>query len=681
MSVKDFTANVISKTPIVPDGNFKNSKASGVWDINEALDLIKGGNWPNAANVNPSAFVDGLFQTHLWSGTGSDQTITNNIDLSGEGGLVWLKNRTNANNHWLLDSARNSFQDRLQSSTTNAKSTNTGAYIAPSSTGFVTKGNDGNINESGYDYVSWTFRKQPKFFDVVTYTGNGTRGRTVSHNLGSTPGMIIIKQTSGSEAWAVYHRSIGATKHLRLNTEDGKFDDLTVFADTEPTSSVFSVGEDAKVNSNNSTYVAYVFAHNDDDGGFGEPGNQDIIKCDTYTGNGNATGPVINLGFEPQFLMIKNSSAEASWTILDTMRGFDWNVNYDPFLRPNLSNVEAAAFDCANPLATGFQLKATSVMFNTNSDTFIYMAIRRGGMQTPTAASDVFHVVDSGASNAAVANTGFPVDMAINTQTNSENHRYVITRLLDKTYLRTNLANAEAAAANTDWFDSNTSLDTVTNWWAGNAQVVNFSWARARGYFDVVAYTGDGASSRSVSHNLSVVPEMMWVKSRSEAKGWIVYHKDLGATKYLLIQETDAAATQTIYWNDTDPTSSVFNLGNTHRVNDSGGETYVAYLFATVANVSKVGSFTQSGATNVACGFTGDTPSFILLKRTDDTGDWLTFDSARGIVAGNDPYIELNDLTVEVTNADIVDPYSGGFATTSSLTDGDYIFYAIASTA
>mgnify|MGYP003670843298 FL=1 len=104
----------------------------------------------------------------------------------------------------------------------------------------------------------------------------------------------------------------------------------------------------------------------------------------------------------------------------------------------------------------------------------------------------------------------------------------------------------------------------------------------------------------------------------------------------------------------------------------------VIYLFATAAGVSKVGSFTQNGATNVACGFTGSTPSFILLKRTDSSGGWYAFDSSRGIVAGNDKSVFLDDTAAEVTNADIVDPYSGGFATTSSLTDGDYIFYAIA---
>ena len=167
---------------------------------------------------------------------------------------------------------------------------------------------------------------------------------------------------------------------------------------------------------------------------------------------------------------------------------------------------------------------------------------------------------------------------------------------------------------------------------------------------------------------------MIWAKRRNNNGDWCVYHAGAGNDKGCKLNETDAFGSED-YWNSTDPTASVFTLGG--GVNDSSVP-YISYLFATAAGVSKVGSFTQSGATNVDCGFTGDTPSFILLKRTDSTGDWLTFDSARGIVAGNDPSLDLNNADAEVTNADVVDPYSGGFATTSTLTNGDYIFYAIA---
>ena len=163
----------------------------------------------------------------------------------------------------------------------------------------------------------------------------------------------------------------------------------------------------------------------------------------------------------------------------------------------------------------------------------------------------------------------------------------------------------------------------------------------------------------------------------------MVYHKQTANTGYLKLDANSALITsdpQDKFGNNTvgvSPTASVFTVAGDYQVNYDG-DTYIAYLFATVAGVSKVGSFTQSGATNVACGFTGDTPSFILLKRTDASGNWYLFDATRGIVAGNDKSVYLDTTDAEVTNADVVDPYSGGFATTSSLANGDYIFYAIA---
>ena len=103
MTTRDFTANVISASKVVPDGNFKDSKASGIWDINEALDLIKGGNWPNAANINPSAFVSALFSIDLWTGNDTERTITTGLDMSTNGGLVWLKNRDASASHHLFN--------------------------------------------------------------------------------------------------------------------------------------------------------------------------------------------------------------------------------------------------------------------------------------------------------------------------------------------------------------------------------------------------------------------------------------------------------------------------------------------------------------------------------------------------------------------------------------------------
>ena len=691
MSTKDFTANVISASKVVPDGNFKDSKASGIWDINEALDLIKGGNWPNVANVNPSAFVDALFQTHVYDGTGSAQTITNGIDLSSKGGLVWLKSRVGSYNHWLFDTERGAGASLKTNDSDAQNSSLPNSLSSFNSNGFSVVSING-VNNSGEEVVSWTWRKQPKFFDIVTWTGNGTENRAISHNLGSVPGMIIVKGYSLDEDWNVYHRSLGNAKYIQLNGASAAVDVDTgagganLWFSTDPTSSVFTIDEHARVNANGESYIAYLFAHNDDDGGFGEPGDQDIIKCGGYTAD-NA-GTEISLGFEPQFIMIKKYNADESWYVYDNMRGVvtGGDDSQDKKLRWNSSGAEAAV---PAPIIAfspnGFITESEDNEINGSNGTYMYMAIRRGGMKTPTAASDVFDVdVNTQAINSSNAppRTPFVTDMGIYRDRNSDGASTpIFARLQGIGYLQTNSKDTEG--------NGKTTWDEMDGWgisaasWESSANYIFYNWKRARGYFDVATYTGTGSAGLTVNHNLGVVPEMMWVKSRSHGGNfydWGVYHKDLGNTKYLFLNTTAAAGTNDEYWNDTSPTSSVFSLGGPSTRTNESGKTYIAHLFATVANVSKVGSFTQSGATNVACGFTGDTPSFILLKRTDATGDWLHYDSARGIVAGNDKSLDLNNTDVEVT-ADIVDPYSGGFATTSSLANGDYIFYAIASIA
>ena len=277
MSTKDFTANVISATKVVPDGNFKDSKASGIWDINEALDLIKGGNWPNAANINPAAFVDALFQTHLYTGNSSTRTITNDIDLSGKGGLVWIKDRDSGDNaHLLYDTERGAY-NALKSSSTAINQTRSTGLTGFTSSGF-TLGSLGAENGSSNDKVSWTWRKQPKFFDIVTYTGDGNADRQIDHNLGSTPGMMIVKKYAGSTTrWAVYHRSLGTGKFLNLDDTASTVTQNDHWQ-TAPNATQFTVETNGNVNNSGDSYVAYLFAHNDDDGGFGEPGVENRLR-------------------------------------------------------------------------------------------------------------------------------------------------------------------------------------------------------------------------------------------------------------------------------------------------------------------------------------------------------------------------------------------------------------------
>ena len=612
--------------------------------------------------------VEDVFSTYLYKGTGADQTITNGIDLAGEGGLVWVKGRsgTAGSSAWGGDIGHNLFdstapQKPLNSALNNARTNFGAAGVNFTGTGFTVGYNGYNdLNYSSFPYVSWSFRKAEKFFDIVTYTGDGTTNRQISHNLGSAPGCIIVKRTNALKDWAVYHRSTGNTHYAALNTSETFYDWHTWWQDTDPTSTNFTVGNSAFVNANGDTYVAYIFAHNDGDGDFGPDGNADIIKCGSVSYNAGAT---VDLGFEPQWVLIKPSSSAGNWILNDVMRGMP-SGSSGPRLDADTSGGELANATVVYPTSTGFTMPA----FLYNPTDLIYIAIRRP-TAVPESATDVF-----GISYAQDENTvPFPVDFML-TKVYGGGYTYARDRLRGGTkYLLTSTTHADLSGTDIG-FDDMTGTG-LTGW---GTSFIHYNWKRAPNFFDVVAYEGTG-SVRTVSHNLGVAPEMMWIKRRDSTGTWCVYHTGLDASSpedYFLYLDTQTPFNNANMFNDTAPTSSVFTVNNNSNSNTSGGE-YIAYLFATLAGISKVGSVTHSGTTNVDCGFTSGA-RFVLLKRTDATGDWYVWDSERGIVSGNDPYLLLNTTGAEVTNTDYIDPLSSGFTITSSFTAGDYIFYAIA---
>jgi hypothetical protein len=304
------------------------------------------------------------------------------------------------------------------------------------------------------------------------------------------------------------------------------------------------------------------------------------------------------------------------------------------------------------------------------------MAIRAPMITEPEAATEVFAASTfnaGGESKAPTARSGFPVDMAYYKATTGTASQ-VSSRMLQARVLNGCSNTAESSeAANT--FDYN------NGYYRNAAAVANYygwMWKRAKGYFDVVCFNGNGTAGRTVAHNLGVVPEMMWVKNREDAgysSGWAVYHGD--NTNYLLLNENQSSYDDVSYWNDTSPTSEVFSLG-VQSMTNKNNTIFVAYLFASLAGISKVGSVAHSGSsTDVDCGFSNGA-RFVLLKRTDAAGDWYFWDSVRGIVAGNDPYMLFNTTAAQVTNTDYIDPLSSGFTITGDFTDGTYLFYAIA---
>lgn len=632
----------------------------------------------NTQSIPPN--VEDVFSTFLYDGTGASHVITNNIDLSGEGGLVWIKKRNESSNsnHMLFDTVRGA-NERLRSDTTDQQYTRTNQLNSFNSNGFTLGGDSPAApNSSGKEYVSWTFRKAPKFFDIVTYTGNATN-RTIAHNLGSAPGMILIKDLTGSGAWAVYHRSVnnGSSPEnyvLTLNTTAG--DASGVWNGTAPTSSVFSVGTDGTVNESGRNFVAYLFAHNNSDGVFGPTGDKDIIKCGHFQTNSSEEA-TIDLGFEPQWIFYKryNSSTEGDWLMYDNMRGMQGDfVSNASLLEANTSDAEAETTNRIAITSTGFKVDN----WGTSSAPFIYVAIRRGPMATPTAGTEVFATVNQagGYQQTRYATSGFPVDFALGKETSHSGSWYAYDRMRGSK-LDLNPDDTSADNSNSPGPVQFDFMDKVRVQLFNSSKTVSWwMWKRAPGYFDIVPILGTG-SARDVSHNLGVIPEMYWIKARDESgRGWITYANIGGTYKELALNSTGASSTASSIGGD--PTASVIKLGTTFNENRSGYD-YIAYLFATLAGVSKVGtvSHTSGSPTNVDCGFTSGA-RFVLIKQTDDSGAWYIFDTVRGIIPENDQGLYLNTTTQQQA-ADWIDPLDSGFTMTSGAwNSGTYLFYAIA---
>jgi hypothetical protein len=303
-------------------------------------------------------------------------------------------------------------------------------------------------------------------------------------------------------------------------------------------------------------------------------------------------------------------------------------------------------------------------------------------MKVPTVGTSVFAptAFTSGAGEDTISSGSVSVvDLGFVKLRTSSQIWVVGDRLRGGSYLSFDTTSAEASNV-FKWDKQNAFVTDVSD---SPSSFIGYSFRRAPSFFDEVCFSGTGAV-QNVSHNLAAVPELMILKQRNGVTNWMVYHSFLGNTKAIYLDSTTTASSASAgFWNNTSPTSSVFTVSMVFDINGSGS-TSVAYLFATCAGVSKVGSYTGTGTTlQIDCGFTGGA-RFVLIKRTDDTGAWYVWDTARGIVSGNDPYLLLNSTAAEVTNTDYIDTYSAGFEISSTApaainaSGGTFIFLAIA---
>ena len=326
------------------------------------------------------------FETSLYTGTGSSLSISS-LDFSPD--LTWIKGRSGATEHVLTDSVRGVTKE-ISSNDDGAEETVAQGLTAFNSDGF-TVGTDGSYNTSSATYASWNFKaggsastnevgsidssvsvNTTSGFSIVTWTGNGTSGATLGHGLGVKPSMIISKNRDASDNWFCYHKTLGATKYIRLNITNAEGSATSIWNDTEPTTSVFSVGNDTAVNSSGVDYVAYCFAD-----------VQGYSKMGSYTGNGSTDGTFIYTGFKPAFIMVKRTDSTADWHIQDIKR--DTYNPADTSLFANTTDVDTTSSGYNTDfLSNGFKLRGTTTARNGSGATYIYMAFAENPFVTST---------------------------------------------------------------------------------------------------------------------------------------------------------------------------------------------------------------------------------------------------------------------------------------------------------
>ena len=613
----------------------------------------------NSVESGPTT-VEDVFSISLYEGTGAFVAQDTAIDLSENGGMVWIKQRDGTADHFIQwrDSPGDSFDGvALASNTPAATTSSTGYIFGLSPTGYLLGSGDARLNASGNDYVAWQFKRAPRFFDIVRYTGDGVASRSIAHELGVEPGLVFLKAIDTVEEWCVnfvtsLYEEI-SSNWRQVNSSGGA-----------GTSTIFYVRNNFGLPGNTLgvEYVAYLFA--DDPLGLSGDGSDSMISCGTYTGNASA-GLQVDVGWEPQFVMIKSQDT-GRWHTMDSMRGpvglFAGTTDSDAgnYLRPTYN---------------GFELLSGDTEISGFNDSIHYVAIRRP-MREPTVGTDVFAMDTAGSTGDGKApnfRSGFPVDMFINIDKNTAGTTELGARFVGDNWWVTQTTSGKAAAPAIAFDHNNGHYDTIYT----DIADISYMWKRAKGFFDIVTYMGSAPGT--LDHQLGVIPELIVYKLIGASGPWYTIIHNQAIDSIGQLQSSSG-------FSDGNYAATVDNF--TPYASSSINEGYVYFLFASMPGISKIGFYTGNGGSQtIDCGFVGGA-RFVMIKCISSASNWLLFDTVRGIVAGDDSHVALNDTTAEVTTNDSIDPDSLGFiinhdAGSSSIdwvnwTGYLYFYYAIA---
>ena len=659
----------------------------------------------NEVYCQPTIVPTEHFEPVLYTGNGSSQSIST-LDFQPD--LVWIKARVTAYDHRLFDSVR-TLNGRLESNTTAAEVSNTvnDNFVSFNSNGF-TLGATSSTNGSNFNnepFVAWNWKaggaavsntdgtitsqvsaNTDAGFSIVKWTAESTVG-TVGHGLSTTPELIIFKRLDTSQDWYVETDSIdGSYDYLVLNSTAAKVDGSGAWSTRADSTTITSFTGTA-----NADYIAYCL-HSVDG----------MSRIGSYVGTGTS-GNAIVTGFRPAFVMVKNTSSgtSSSWWMIDAVRNPSNPRNNRLVADQNFSET---SYSPANLdfNSNGFTLDGSYHGTNANGNTYIFMAFAEENVEPQPELANSFNTVTytGNGGTQAVTGVGFQPDLVWikNRGTTQWHGLYDSVRGASK-WITSNATNAEADTAgttltsfnidgfslgdDTNGYGANTNNNNYVAWcWkASNESTINQEGsvtsivsANPAAGFSVVRHTGTG-SAATVGHGLSSTPELIIRKDRDAATDWWVYASVSPYFGYLNHTDAFQSANNAAYsYNQTVPTSTIFNVGNTYSGNVNNND-YIAYCFHSVDGYQKVGSYT--GVTGDITVTTGFRPRFVMLKRTNSTGHWEIHDSTRFPTVNNEngasSRLRANDNSAEgsFTNSPIFFTDTG-FVLDSSVTANSY---------
>ena len=637
------------------------------------MDLVSQNLLLTSGGKKDSTYVDDVFSTYLYEETGSTVTVNNSVDMS-KGGMVWFKNREAADDHALIDTVRGGTKV-LHSNNNNTQSTQSGAITSFNNNGF-TIGNYGAINGgSNKDVASWTFRKSKGFFDIVSFTGNGSV-RTISHSLGSVPGMIMIKNLSSVNSWFTYHQKLGPSSYVMLNHTNAENPSQSWFMnDTAPTATEFTLGTGGNVNANGDEFIAYVFA--------GGASTAATAKSVHFT---NQNG-WMNTPADSAFAFGTGDFTVECWCKFDDIgnNGGLWNIATGTGIGNH--NTIAAAWTSGSwkiYAGTGGQPTASG-SFTVAKGPWYHVAYVRQSNNTKlyVNGTEVISTTDTTnySSNQALAVGAYASEVYYTFDGKISNLRVIKGTALYTSSFKppteplTNITNTTMLCCNDSSATGKTVGPSLTAW-GGTAASSDSPFDDPAGFkfgeeedqniIKTGSYTGNGSATGPEVY-LGWEPSLIILKNAEKIENWLMFDSMRG----IVTGGNDARLFPNLNTAESSP-GNFLNLTSTgFQINDNGGDLnepndeiiYIAIRRPDgyVGKPLELGEGTK--ALSMVYGNTSNptftTPfpvDFTTLRRPGTTENWTT---AARLIQGK--YLHLNQSAAENSDSNIVFDYNNGF--------------------